>query len=79
MPCHISRQNNSDYSFPKSCLIVFRKIPHEIVLILIEDRESLCRMEVLLDALVIISQSSIRDGVDVVPVVEPVVTVVMTH
>lgn len=73
MPCHISGQNHTDASLAEGFELVARKLRHEVEFLFIYDREGLSNVVILLDALIVVSDSSLTDGIDVVCVVKTIV------
>ena len=79
MPSHVSRENYTDEALAECLKIIPCKVFQEVILSLVQDGKGLCRMEVLLDALITVADGSVRNLIDMVGVCKAIVTKIVAN
>ena len=75
---HISCQNEPNHPLPEHLKLIFGKAFCEVALVMLQYGKGLRSMKMLLNRLVIGLDSSLSEGINVVPIGEPVMTQIVT-
>jgi hypothetical protein len=79
MSRHVCRQNNPDHPFPKSTLVIFAELTHEIILFRVQNCQALSRVVIFLDTYIVIPERSIAENANMITIIETIVPKVVAN